>query len=96
MMKSCTRCGQTKPLEEFAIRYNGRRDIYCYECRKWYSKESNRKRNKGKGVGRVNKWFQKPGWKPTPLYMATPRKPFKEWTDAERRRWRAALEAKRT
>lgn len=49
-MKTCCRCKESKPLEDFAAKNKskGTYQAYCKECKKlynatWYSKEQNRK-----------------------------------------------------
>lgn len=44
--KTCNRCGETKPITEFYLRYTlpGRRDHTCKECRKLGFRQADAKR----------------------------------------------------
>lgn len=45
-MKTCSKCGETKPLEEFAVhnRHRDGRQAYCRECKRKHDRERRRSR----------------------------------------------------
>jgi hypothetical protein len=93
---TCTKCGKTKPASAFPLdseKTNGLHS-WCYECKRGAAKVRYHldRALYGSEVPRNRRTaYRKPGWEPTALYKATPRKPFEEWTEAERAEWRRVL-----
>ena len=80
MIRLCVYCQEQKPLSDFA---GTGKDIPCKTCAE--VEQDYRKRTGLDSVG------NRPRWQPTPLYNATPRKPFKRWTAQEKARYYRVL-----